>query len=548
VHQIPAPSSVPPSPPTSPSRYAPVLIAALGLWLSIGIPILPAPAAGYDDGLFFSLAQSIAAHRWLGGFSNLVLAKGPAFPIFLAAVFKAAIPYGIAIYSVYLGGAAILMSALRSRLKPPVFLGLWALLALNPAYFAMNRVIRENFYAALFLIALGLVVSIDRQRSGWHYCTIGLTFAFLYVCREEAVSDLAFLVVLLAVMLWQIRRHVSLLIPVVAMVGSFLSLWLAIALLNFANYGYFGITEMTSGWFPKFYGQLTAIEDPEHIDYVPLSQAGLDRAYSVSPTLTILEPLLKGRVRDTWAGKNSFACGVYPTTCGNYVGGWFLWALRDATATAGYYANASKAQEFYHLAYQELRDACQDRLVPCHRPTGFVDLQSLDGDRFGRSVLTGLGYLFRFQFEGPMLNYNESYVMSEPALRAWVGLLNTPSTWGTDGVPNFRLQKLVFEGTVKLFQMLNPTLLILGIGLAIARLFRFNLPASFRTLNTSEPSLIPFLRIWMILHLIAKLVILSIIDVTAFKGLTTHYMAILYIEVIILSILGLVHHRPPAAE
>ncbi len=61
-------------------------IAAGQLWLVSAVPIMGAAGASHDDALFARLAVSLLSGDWLGPYDNLILAKGPFYSMWIAAV------------------------------------------------------------------------------------------------------------------------------------------------------------------------------------------------------------------------------------------------------------------------------------------------------------------------------------------------------------------------------------------------------------------------------------------------------------------------------
>ena len=52
--------------------------------------------------------------------------------------------------------------------------------------------------------------------------------------------------------------------------------------------------------------------------------------------------------------------------------GWFMWALRDATAQAGHYRIATEAKDFYRRMAGEIGAACDDGRLDCLPPRATV--------------------------------------------------------------------------------------------------------------------------------------------------------------------------------
>ncbi len=56
---------------------------------------------------------------------------------------------------------------------------------------------------------------------------------------------------------------------------------------------------------------------------------------------------------------------MYPPTCGDFAGGWFLWALRDAAAEAGHFASPAHADRYFARVAAEIDDACRAGRLIC---------------------------------------------------------------------------------------------------------------------------------------------------------------------------------------
>ena len=71
----------------SPPKWLTYLyVSLLGLAyviVAVHTPISLRPDGLHDDGLFIRLGRSLAEGRWLGGFNQFTLMKGPGFRLFL---------------------------------------------------------------------------------------------------------------------------------------------------------------------------------------------------------------------------------------------------------------------------------------------------------------------------------------------------------------------------------------------------------------------------------------------------------------------------------
>jgi hypothetical protein len=60
-------------------------LTAAKLWVSRGQGVYALGSAGHDDHLFIQLAEYLVNGDWLGPYNQLTLAKGAAYPLFIAA-------------------------------------------------------------------------------------------------------------------------------------------------------------------------------------------------------------------------------------------------------------------------------------------------------------------------------------------------------------------------------------------------------------------------------------------------------------------------------
>src|SRR4051812_4476167 len=81
--------------------WAAVLLTAAKLWLVAGQRVFAIGPAFHDDRLFLELAGHILSGQWLGPYSQMTLAKGPMYPVFIAAVFKLGVPLAFAQHLIY---------------------------------------------------------------------------------------------------------------------------------------------------------------------------------------------------------------------------------------------------------------------------------------------------------------------------------------------------------------------------------------------------------------------------------------------------------------
>jgi len=134
-------------------------LIGLRLWLVSGLAISAVGPSPHDDHLFLNLASSLVSGRWLGTYNDLTLAKGPFYPMWIAASFAFGVPLLFSEHLLYVFACAVFVRALTPVLRAlSSQLALFAVLLFCPASFAdgsISNVVRESIYPSLTLIVLG---------------------------------------------------------------------------------------------------------------------------------------------------------------------------------------------------------------------------------------------------------------------------------------------------------------------------------------------------------------------------------------------------------
>ena len=361
-------------------------------WLTAGITLLALflgssrqfqaiPAAGHDDRLFINQAFQILQGNWLGDYTQLTLIKGPFYPLFIAINHLLGMPLLISQQVFYCLSGLMLIYALsyfcRNR---GLLLLLYSLYVFYPGHFALNRVLREGIYPALTTLAIAggllmvanLLGRVPKQRIKiYHTLAFGLSLTAFWLTREEGIWILPTLGGLIAMgaiaNLWQHRSFKTLLYQSLPLMGA-LSLTtlclLGVASINNMKYGVFlARSELVSRDFKDANGALLRVKAAVPNQHVPVSRETRERIYAKSPRFRELQPYLDvpGQGAHAWTGAG---CSVYPSSCGDYAGSWFTWALRDAVTYAGY-KTAPEAFQFYRSLAQEVNSLCDTQQLDC---------------------------------------------------------------------------------------------------------------------------------------------------------------------------------------
>ncbi len=154
-------------------------------------------------------------------------------------------------------------------------------------------------------------------------------------------------------------------------VVSFATVLVTIAAVNRAVYGTFAIVDI-KGVFEDAFESLESVVPNVDLPYAAVSKGVRNKIYRVSPTFAEL-----GQYFDMpgspLEGYKQPSCSFYPSLCGDYATGWFMWALRDAVALRGGYSTARAASTFYSKMRNEIKRACNSGTISCyHNPVPFM--------------------------------------------------------------------------------------------------------------------------------------------------------------------------------
>lgn len=363
-------------------------IAIISLWLRAAY--LPMGLWGaYDDALFVAMADSIKAGKWLGTYDHLVLAKGAMFPIFMAANSLTGLPLKVSEHVLYLM-AALFAATTSARLTRQAWLLIpaFAILALTPTAWMVEggaRVTREPLYMVLTLTLLFAAVrySTASARGYGLAIALGVVGGCFWLTREEGIWLLPALAVMFLPLVvkgvrnlrggcsgyWR-RAAIAVCVPVTA----FLSVVMSVNLINLAVYGVFRNNELRSGPFVRAYGALSRISNGEWRRYVIFPNEARQRAYVVSPAVKELMPYFEGPGAARWVQASHdypkpWGCREESQACNKEIlSGWFVWALRDAAKTAGYYGSAAEADAYFSRIADEVNAGCEHQVIPCREP------------------------------------------------------------------------------------------------------------------------------------------------------------------------------------
>lgn len=379
---------------TARRRWRPLLIAglllgvtAISVGLRLNAPTILVADAAFDDAHYAYQGWMIATDRWLGPYTYATVTKGPGYPLFIAAAFRSGIPLKLGEHLLHLAACSVLsVGAWRMTRVRGLAIALYCALVLDPSYLgeAASIVTRDGMYGSLSLLLVGALlltlaeVPAAVQRGiAWTLglvavagVAIGMIAAAYYITREERVWLVPTLVLVAAGSAagWRdggrspwVLGAVGAAILVVTGVTSSRAID-EVRDRNRAAYGSRVIGDLAEGEAARAYAEWQRVDVGPVERGITVNTEQRHAVYQVSPAASELAPHLEGDAATRWMGGGCPA----PSTDGcDYLGGHFVWAMREAAWQTGHEGSAAEAQEFFGRMADEIAAACDDGRLRC---------------------------------------------------------------------------------------------------------------------------------------------------------------------------------------
>jgi len=387
------------------------------LWLASGQPRMANRTAMHDDFLFAELASHLVRGEWLGPLNSLTLAKGPGYPLWIAANHFVPGSLRLAEEMLYVVACLAIVVALRPLVQVPLRLAIGVGLLWVPAsvYAGKLRFVREGIYTSLTLLlvalALGYLCRLDRPiriRLGWA-AALGGILAALWITREEGPWLLPLVLLTFVAALYLDRQAgdrrilasggdlTAAALPFAAVIG-------AVMALNLGHYGVAVVDDNTRSEINHAAGALSRIDPDRWMTHVIVRQSALRKAIEVSPTLaTIAGPLEEESRLFAWKHRNLFpehgpgsvGPGEPWPHQGEVTSGHFIWLLRETASQGGHYVDEATALAFFERVGEEIDAACAAGTLNCSAPrkAWFPPWRWEDAPAVGSAFLRGVGLL-----------------------------------------------------------------------------------------------------------------------------------------------------------
>ena len=387
----------------------------------------------------------------------------------------------------------------------------------------MERVVRDQIYWAqtLIVVALFAIVLLSPFRSRWATAATsilaGLCLGWTWLTREEGVWLLPGLAILVAgafLIDWKKAglSKAKLLNLGMALLG-FAVIQASFMTINRLEYGSFVGVDVKERNFVRALDALQSVQINK-IAHVPVSN---DAIIAIGTTVTAFAPLalelIPGGSQSGW---EQWGCQIYPTTCGQIAGGWFLWALRDAAADNGYFKTPAVASRIFGDIANEVEAACADGKLPCRAsPIAFMPpLSSSQLAGISSSLLAVMSKIGFWTIPFSSVQSESQYPgwQSTARARGACSTIRRSSTGARTRDPANGLR----NGLIFVFRLVMPVLEVAGLILFVIALRRWRNQAM-------RPLLLLAGTAWILV--LTRVAVLTLIDVSSFPAANLLYGA-----------------------
>lgn len=524
------------------------LLVLFKLWLVSGQSLWALAHASHDDLLFIRLANHLAQLDWLGPYDNLTLSKGPFYPMWIACMFLASIPLLLSQHLLYIAADLVMYHALRPFAEHCLLrIAIFVLLLFNPATvdIQLARVLRDALYPGLTLLVVATTIGLFARRHepacslvGWAV-TCGLATAAFWLTREEGLWILPLLVPLVSWTMaaaiftgkWNWRKITILTLPLLLPT----IMLQAVSLMNWTYYGVYATVEFKTSEYKAAYGALTRVQPREHKPQVPIPKETRQHIYEQSKAFKELQPFFE---RDGFWTLGTVGFMDHPSGSDEIGGGWFMWALRDAAADAGYFTSGAKAASFFQQIAGEVNAACEEKRLDCldERATMMPPwrnkylLPVVEKTWLGFRMLTAFSSMSSRSVSS-MGSPDNKQLFQDLTREKLSDQIKLPRQARLD-----QLKQSLQEKILLIYQIVTPFLATIAL-LAMGVWF-------FRSVRNRKPTPLGFIAVCVMMALFTRLLILAIIDVTSFPAVSVTYMSPLYPLLLLCYGLLLLEWRP----
>jgi hypothetical protein len=363
-----------------------IAITLMKTFLATHQTIVALPCAIHDDALFVQTASTILNGNWLGIYNEVILAKGPFWPIFLALCFVMGMPSLLGEHLLFAAACLLLTRSLMplfNRMTPWLAIPFYLLLLFHPVATGLPRILRNPIYVYLGMLVAAAAIALYLRRKeltisamlGWG-SLLGFSYAFFWMTREESIWMLPLIIMLGLCVCYEVYQHKSqrlkraFICAAIPIVCFFIAIgWVCFH--NYRHYHYFGITDIRSKPYCDAVGAITRVKSKKWHPSIILNRETSAAIAKVSPTYGKLEPLLN---LDEWS-KHASIWAYYVPLFGNPKdlretdAGHYIWAFRGSVAALANREygelNVASTNKVLKRVSDEVNKACDSGLLEC---------------------------------------------------------------------------------------------------------------------------------------------------------------------------------------
>jgi hypothetical protein len=174
---------------------------------------------------------------------------------------------------------------------------------------------------------------------------------------------------------------------------------------NYAAFHSFAKSDLSSPAFEKTFKALLRIKSSYSLRYIAVNVEALRMGFEVSPAFAQLKPHFEGPAGRDWTNPCFETLGI------REYGPWFMWALRNMTAEAGYYKDPVSTNGFYRKVARQINQACDEGRIPSRLViSGFLDPGAVARIRYLPGSILRIAKLFLFQHQKVMVRADTNFV------------------------------------------------------------------------------------------------------------------------------------------
>ena len=348
-----------------------IIVSLLKQFLVHDLPIAANVGLGVDDMLMINMTDSIVNGNWIGEYNDIILTKGPTFPLILVAIYYLKIDYITMMTVLYTLSCLCLIFVLNKRIKSKFLLFLiYALTIFTPvmySYQVMQRVYRNAIIPslAIFIISGYLYLFFtrnDEKKTKWRLFAsfaTGFALALFWYTREDSIWMIPFIIFISAATVISIliesrkitkkflKTLLIILIPIIVVLGYK-------NIICYQNLKHFGVyTVYNNEAYKKAMKSLKEVKKYYYYDNIDITTTKLQKISQVSGALANIYPRLIELVY-------GYSLIDSSPENGEVVNGWFPWALKGAMSEKGYYLDARKTNDFYNTLHAEIQNGLKN--------------------------------------------------------------------------------------------------------------------------------------------------------------------------------------------